>query len=199
MDGTLRKATHVHIHSLLSPEEIDSFPDFLLGEHDLFALRDDEIGLAKGVVHNTDTGSHPPVTARPAGVLHGIRARIEEAIQALLEQGVFRPSTNDWTSRLVPVLKKDGAIRFCVDYRQLNAITMKDLFPLLRTNDLLEGLGASRAKFFSKLDMKSGYHMIPLTPEASRKSAFVCHSGLFEYTRLPFGLSNAPRHISTVC
>ena len=89
---------------------------------------------------------------------------------------------------LVP--KKDGDLRFCIDYRHLNAVTRKDVYPLPRIEDILSALG--EAKFFSTLDLASGYWQVELDDEAREKSAFSTHRGLFEFTRMPFGLCNAP-------
>ena len=86
--------------------------------------------------------------------------------------------------------RKMDLFAFCVDYRKVNAITRKDAHPLPHIQDIFDSL--SGAKIFSTLDLKSGYWQIPVHPEAIEKTAFVCHRGLFEFTRMPFGLANAP-------
>ena len=100
------------------------------------------------------------------------------------------PSSSPWASPVVLVPKKDGSLRFCVDYRRLNSITVKDVYPLPRVDDILDALGG--VKYFSSLDLASGYWQIALSPDASLKSAFTTHCGLFEFLRMPFGLCNAP-------
>ena len=86
--------------------------------------------------------------------------------------------------------KKDGSLCFCIDYRTLNSVTKSDPFPLPRIDDLLDQLG--NAKYFSTLDLASGYWQVQLHPESRAKSAFVTHQGLYEFRVMPFGLKNAP-------
>ena len=108
----------------------------------------------------------------------------------MLQLGVIRPSHSPWASPVTLVPKKDGGTRFCIDYRQLNAVTIKDRYPLPLIQDIFDQLGGS--KLFSTLDMRSGFWQLPMSPESIEKTAFVCHRGLFECSRLPFGLANAP-------
>ena len=91
---------------------------------------------------------------------------------------------------MVLVTKKDGSQRFCVDYRLVNAATVKDAYPLPRIDDSLSAL--SGAKWFSTLDLSSGYCQVPMDPASSDKAAFVTTSGLYEWTVMPFGLTSSP-------
>ena len=91
---------------------------------------------------------------------------------------------------MVLVPKKDGTLRFCVDYRYLNSVTKKDVYPLPRIDDILDTLGGM--KYFSSLDWASGYWQVALDPESSSKTTFTTHRGLYEFVRMPFGLCNAP-------
>ncbi len=104
--------------------------------------------------------------------------------------GVIRPSNSPWSSPVVLVRKKDGSHRFCVDYREVNSVTKKDKFPLPRVDDLLDQLGET--KYFSSLDLASGYWQIKVHPDSRSKTAFVTHQGLYEFSVMPFGLTNAP-------
>ena len=108
----------------------------------------------------------------------------------MLKDGIIRPSDSPWASPITLVPKKDGTTRFCVDYRKLNAITKKDSHPLPYIQDVFDQLAG--AKIFSTLDLRSGYWQIPMDAESIPKTAFQCHLGLFEFVRLPFGLTNAP-------
>ncbi|CAM4668665.1 unnamed protein product [Lepidochelys kempii] len=104
----------------------------------------------------------------------------------MLQMGVIRPSGSAWASPVVLVPKPDGEIRFCVDYRKLNAVTRPDNYPMPRTDELLEKLG--RAQFISTLDLTKGYWQVPLDESAKERSAFTTHLGLYEFNVLPFGL-----------
>lgn len=88
------------------------------------------------------------------------------------------------------VRKKDGSLRFCIDYRKLNAVTKADSFPLTRIDDLLDQLANSQ--YFSTLNLTSGFWQIRVHPESQEKTAFVSHQGLYEFKVMPFGLCNAP-------
>ena len=114
----------------------------------------------------------------------------KDHIDSLLSIGVIQPSSSDWASPPVLVRKKDGKVRWCIDYRALNNVTVKDAYPLPNISECLDSLGD--AKFFSTLDMSSGYYQIEIAEEDRAKTAFLTKYGLFEHSRMPFGLCNAP-------
>ena len=116
-------------------------------------------------------------------------------VQQMLSSNVIRLSNSPWASPVVMVRKKDGSLHFCVDFRQLNAATVKDAHPLPRIDDLLDALHG--AKWFSTLDLKSGYWQVPIAEQDKEKTAFRTSSGqLFEFNQVPFGLCNAPATFS---
>ncbi|CAM5155264.1 unnamed protein product [Eretmochelys imbricata] len=108
----------------------------------------------------------------------------------MLQMGIIRPPGSAWASPVVLVPKPDGEIRFCVDYRKLNAVTRPDNYPMPRTDELLEKLG--RTQFISTLDLTKGYWQVLLDESATERSAFITHVRLYEFNVLPFGLRNAP-------
>ena len=108
----------------------------------------------------------------------------------MLKEDVIEPASSEWASPVVLVPKPDGSMRFCVDYRRLNALTIRDSYPLPRMDECIDSLGD--AQLFSTLDCNSGYWQIPVEPSDRDKTTFTSHEGTFRYTRMPFGLTNAP-------
>jgi predicted aspartyl protease len=142
-----------------------------------------------GVEHRIETMG-PPVRLRAYRVPYHLRKVIEDEINMMLANGIIRPSSSEWSAPILLVQKKDGTIRFCIDFRRLNAVTHRDNYPLPVIEELLSTLKS--AALFTSLDCASGYWGIPVSEEDKCKTAFVCHLGLFEFNVLPFGLHNAP-------
>lgn len=145
----------------------------------------------EGHVHHIDleAGSTPP--SRPTYRLSFEElAELKKQLGDLLEKGFIQPSSSPYGAPILFVKKKDGKLRLCVDYRALNKITVKNKCPLPRIDELLDRLQG--AKYFTSLDLKSGYHQIRVAPEDISKTAFRTRYGHFEFTVLPFGLCNAP-------
>ena len=118
------------------------------------------------------------------------RAEVSRVVSELLELGYIRPSMSPWGAPVLFAPKPDGTLRFCVDYRQLNKMTVRDMFPIPRTDELIDRL--TGMKVFSKIDLWSAYYQMRLTEDAIPKSAFSTHLGHFEWLVLPFGMVNAP-------
>ena len=124
------------------------------------------------------------------------RQAISKAVDEMLAQGIIQPSRSPWASPVTLVPKPDGSIRFCVDYRKLNQVTQKDRYPLPLVSDICDGMQGT--SIFSTIDLKSGFHQIMVDPEDCKKTAFICHRGLFEFIRMPFGLANGPSHFQRI-
>ena len=107
----------------------------------------------------------------------------------MLNAGIIEPSSSAWSSPIVFVTKKDGSIRYCIDYRKLNEVSRKDSYPLPRIDDSLDALRGS--KWFSCLDLASGYWQVMMDPKDKDKTAFVTTHGFYQFKVMPFGLCNA--------
>lgn len=165
--------------------------DALLTEYDdIFAYTPEQLGRSSIVQHRIDTGDHPPIRLRSYRTSPTNREEIDKQINEMLENGVISPSVSPWAAPVVLVKKSDGSMRFCIDYRKINTITRKDSHPLPRITEALDALGG--AKWFSTLDLRSGYWQIEMSKDSKEKTAFITHNGLYEFNVLPFGLCNSP-------
>ena len=162
----------------------------ILQNQDLFANKDSELGLTETVKMQVDVGDNEPIKMRPYRTPIKNREVIDKAIDEMLDANAIRRSRSPWSFPVVIVDKKDGSKRFCVDFRRLNKITKKNSYPLPLIDDILALLG--KAKYFTSLDLKSGYWQVAMDEKDKEKTAFACHKVLFEFNVMPFGLSNAP-------
>ena len=176
--------------SVLNKEQKAQLRSLLYEHQDCFAPDPKNPGTTDLLTHRIDTCQAAPIKSAPARVSPPNQAIIKKSIDEMVQAGIAEPSSSPWASRIVIVTKKDGTPRFCVDYRSLNAVTVKDSYPIPHQTDLLDAIG--EAKFFSTLDLASGYWQIKLDEDAKMKSAFVSRYGLYQFTVMPFGLTNAP-------
>lgn len=152
----------------------------------VFSATDRDLGRTGIGEHRIDTGrAHPvrqPLRRQPAPYHQVIDERVDE----MLATGVVEPAVSEWAPNVVLAKKKDGSLRFCTDYRKLNAVTKKDAYPLPQ-EDALAGAG-----WFFTLDLRSGYHQVPMYLTDADKTAFITRCGTFKWRVMPFGLCNAP-------
>ena len=131
-----------------------------------------------------------PTSQNPYRLSYHELDEMKKQLDELLQKGLIRPSKSPYAAPVIFVKKSDGTMRMCIDYRALNKITVKNKYPLPRIDELFDRLVGS--KIFSKLDLRSGYHQIRIVENDIHKTAFRTRYGLFEFTVLPFGLTNAP-------
>ncbi|GAA0173849.1 hypothetical protein LIER_27373 [Lithospermum erythrorhizon] len=131
-----------------------------------------------------------PISMAPYRMAPGELMELNTQVQELLEKGFIRLTYSPWGSPVLFVKKKDGTMRLCIDYRQLNKVTIKNRYPLPRIDDLFDQL--RDAEVFSKIDLRSGYHQLRIKEDDISKSAFRTRYGHYEFLVMPFGLTNAP-------
>ena len=158
----------------------------------MFALEDTELGETGLVEHVIDTGEAKPVKTSPGRLPYVLRKEPEDELIKLETTGCIEPSASPYASGLVLVSKKDGTLRVCVDYRQVNKDTVADRYPMPRVDELVDAIGRREGKYFTTVDLMKGYHQVKMEEQSKPKTAFTCHLGLYQYRRMPFGLTNAP-------
>ena len=164
--------------------------DLLHDFNGIFSTGRHDLGRTNQVYHKINTGDAPPIKLTPRRLPFHQRHEVKKLVDEMEKQGVIQPSQSPWAAPIVLVRKRDGSIRFCVDYRKLNTVTKKDSYPLPRVDDLLDAL--ADAKWFSTLDLASGYWQVEMDPTDQEKTAFTTSDGLYEFRVMPFGLCNAP-------
>lgn len=155
-----------------------------------FAKNTSDLGCTDLVQMSIKLTNDHPVHRQPYRLSHSEQAVVKSKINELLEAGIIKESESSFASPVILVKKKNGDYRMCVDYRALNAITVKDRYPLPNIDDQVSKLAGKQ--FFTSLDMAQGYHQLRINPDDTHKTAFITPQGHFEYNRIPFGLANAP-------
>lgn len=176
--------------SAMTVEQLERMKKLISRYQKRFLPKGKAVGQTNMVGHSIDIDGARPINQAPYRAGPRERTVIEEQTEEMLKNNIIRASKSPWASPVVLVNKKDGSIRFCVNYQKLNKVTIRDVYPLPRIDDSLNCLG--RAKYFSTFDLASGYWQIPMAEEDKEKTAFVSHVGLYEFNTMPFGLNNAP-------
>lgn len=170
----------VELEKLMSV--IEEFSEFLISGTAATTVKTGEMDIR--------LTSPTPVVYRPYKLSYQEKLKVRDITKDLLDKGVIRRSQSEYASPIILVKKRDGTDRLCVDYRALNRITVKDRYPLPLIDDHIDRLGSY--KYFSSLDMATGFHQIPLKEECIHLTGFVTPEDHFEYLKMPYGLANSP-------
>ncbi|KAF0747216.1 Retrovirus-related Pol polyprotein [Aphis craccivora] len=180
----------------MNNEEKESIEALCSEYSDIFFLEGDTLSCTETIQHEIKmAGTNQPIFQRPYRLPYSQKKEIDKQIEQLEQDGIISPSDSPWNAPLLIVPKKTDAsgiqkYRVVVDFRKLNEITVGDAFPMPDISTTLDQLG--KARYFSCLDMASGYHQISLKPEEKHKTAFSTEKGHFEFNRMCFGLKSAP-------
>lgn len=159
------------------PGIIDRLRHLMLRYREIFSESDQSIGLTDVLANRIDTGSARPIRQLLRRFPPAHVEAISSEVDKLLAQGVIEPASSPWASNVVLVRKKDGSYRCCIDYRQLNSVTVKDAYPVPRMDSCLDAM--SGAGWFITIDMPSAYHQVFVAPEDMDKTAFICPRGMY--------------------
>ena len=181
----------LHIGHELTEDQQKQVRDLLNSHRDIFSTGDEDIGQCNLFKHRIELNNETPFKQRHRRIPPGMVEEVRKHLEQLLSAGIIRKSKSPWASNIVLVRKKNGKLRMCVDYRMLNNRTIKDAYALPRVEDVFDCLHG--AKYFSTIDMKSGYHQVEVEEQHKDRTAFtVGPLGFFEFNKMPFGLSNSP-------
>lgn len=176
--------------SAVNDEQHQQLEALLLSYSDIFSVHNQDYGRTNIVQHSIKTGDASPRKQRAYRTSPHVRAEIDRQVQQLLSQDIIEESCSPWASPVVLVKKKDGTYQFCIDFRKLNAVTIKDSYPLPCPADALDSL--SGACWFSTMDLSSGYWQVELNPSDKEKTAFTTGSALYQFKIMLMGLTNTP-------
>lgn len=161
---------------------------------DIFCKHKSEVGHCKAVTHEIETGSARPVHEPHRRVPLGLESKVDSMVEDMLTKNIIRPSESPWNAPIVVVKKKSGDVRLCMDFRRLNSVTLRPIFPIPEAQHLFDSLGGSR--YFSTIDLSNAYYQCEIKESDKCKTAFSTRRGQFEFNRMPFGLSGAPATFS---
>lgn len=190
---SIAKTLQIHIEKQnLSPAQTQQLQDLIGRNRDVFAKDATELGKTNLHTHSIITNTDKPVRTPRYSQNPKMRQETERQIQEMLKNDVIEESTSPYQSPVVMVKKSNGQYRFAVDYRKLNSITELVSFPIPKLDEVFDTIADSKSKIFSVLDLASGFWQVPLDEKTKHKTAFITHQGLYQFKRLPFGLTNAP-------
>ena len=174
----------------LEKEHQARFIDMIYSNQEVFSLHDEDLGYCNKLTHTILTSTNKPVYLPHRTILRQLQGEVCKCLNTWLHQGIIRPSNSPYASQVVLVWKKTGKICICVDYRKLNSITIRDAFPLPCIDEALQVV--HNCNVFTSFDLVQGYLQLAIAEDDIKKTAFRAgSSGLYEFTHMPFGLSNA--------
>jgi len=174
----------------LSQEETRRATEFIRSRAHLFSRGEYDVGRTNIIEHSIDTGDSRPIKQPLRRHATAHLPYIDATVEDMLKNDIIEPAASPWASNVVLIKKKDGGLRFCVDYRHLNNVTYKDSFPLARIDSCLEALGGNT--YFSTMDLRAGYWQTVIREGDRDKTAFITRKGQFRFKVLSFGLCCAP-------
>ena len=174
----------------LSSADLQQLQTLVYQHRRVFSLHSTDVGHTTAVYHSIPTCDARPRKQPLRRLPRALRPVVDEQLNTMLRADGIQSYSSPRPFPIVLIKKKDGNHRFCVDYRALNSLTVKDSYPLSRIDETLDSLSGSQ--FFSTLDLASGYWKVSVSPEDRSKTAFSTTRGLYEFKSMPFGLANAP-------
>ena len=173
------------------PELALKFECMLMEHHNIFSLELNEIGCTDVAEHVIELLDTEPFKEWFRCIAPPLVEEVQQHIQEMLDGGAIRPSQSPWCNAVVLVCKKDGGLRFCIDFHRLNSQTKKDAYPLPQMQETMESIVGAR--FFSTMDLKSGFWQVKMAKDSQQYTAFTVGSmGVYEFLRMPYGLCNTP-------
>ena len=182
-------------------EQQDRLLNLIYDYKEVFSLHDEDLGFCDKLAHTITTTSDKPVYLPHRTIPKQLQGEVRKCLDTWLRQGIICPSKSPYASQVVIVRKKTGEIRLCVNYRKLNSIVVRDAFPLPRIDEALQAV--NNCQWFTSFDLAQGYLQMPVAESDIYKMAFRAgSSSLYEFTRMPFGLSNSGSsfcHLMEMC
>ena len=181
----------LNVHNMeLSTHNLELLKNVIEEHREVFSRDDNDLGYCDTIKHKIEVGDSPPLRHRYRRMYDPIKTEVDQEIERMKQQGIIENSKSPWSSPLVPIKKKSGKWRITVDYRQLNAVTKFNSYPLPCIGDILSQFAG--ASFFSTLDLLSGYHQVALDEESKERTAFITDSGLYQFRVMPQGACGSP-------
>ena len=185
------KQVHIDTNKKLNTDQLHEINKLLKKHVDIFSTGESDIGFCDRIKHRIDLIDETPFKQKTRRIPPAMINEVRQHIEQLLSTGIIQKSKSPWSSNVVLVRKRNGKLRMCVDYRMLNNRSVKDAYALPKIEEIFDVLQGS--KYFSTIDMKSGYHQVEVEEIHKERTAFsVANLGFYEYVKMPFGLSNSP-------